>query len=296
MKGFFLILVCFFVLIFPSGLEGGQVDFDVTFSANWARGELFGQACFDLAQAGLRLPTGRFMGEETLRQAYPQILQPHLLSLRVDSSSTIEDLVIRGEITLDDLYLISQEAGRSSPSLSLDLNRMMSKFSILIKRISTLLVTHRRVNEPPRPIIPASTTDYSGIIIIANEELPVHGRMTSALLEPCLFPRIWDTEMNLIYERTMFENSRERLMVRYAAPESIFRPSPTGLDGELLELAGPNPLRIIARQAFGVNPTDPVIHRDDAMRIISSENNRRLLREGRVVLVINEDQLITTFK
>jgi hypothetical protein len=54
---------------------------------------------------------------------------------------------------------------------------------------------------------------------------------------------------------------------------------------------GSNPLRILAREVFGLNPTDPVIDREDALKILSSENNRRLLREGRVVLVLNETKL-----
>ena len=288
MKAFLLLLSCLFSLVFP--VFGSQIEFDVAFSANWARGELFGQTGFNLAQADLRLPTGRFLGEQTLRQSYPQLLQPYLLSLRVDSSTVVRDLVDSGDITLDDLYLVSMEAGRTPPSLSTDLERMTSRFTIHLEKISSLLVNHRRANLVPRPINPVTTQDYSGIIILASDELPIRGRMTRAYLEPCLFPKIWDSEMNLIYDLSMFEGAG--LIARYAAPESIFRPNPTGLDAELTALVGTNPLRIFAREAFGINPTDPVIHRDDAMRIISSPNNRRLLSEGRIVIVLNENQII----
>jgi hypothetical protein len=150
---------------------------------------------------------------------------------------------------------------------------------------------HRRAIEPERPLFPVPTADYTGIIIIANEELPIHGRRSEALLEPCLFPKIWDSEMNLVYERNMFESSNGKLMVRYAASESIFSPTPSGLEGELADFLGPRPLRIFASQVFGINPTDPVIDRDDALRILSTANNRRLLREGKVLLVINEKML-----
>jgi hypothetical protein len=34
-----------------------------------------------------------------------------------------------------------------------------------------------------------------------------------------------------------------------------------------------------------------VIDREDALKILSSENNRRLLMEGRVALVLNETKL-----
>jgi len=80
-------------------------------------------------------------------------------------------------------------------------------------------------------------------------------------------------------------------MVRYIARESIFRSSPSGIEGELAALLGSNPLRIIAREVFGVNPTDPIIDREDALKILSSENNRRLLMEGRVALVLSDTKL-----
>jgi hypothetical protein len=99
--------------------------------------------------------------------------------------------------------------------------------------------------------------------------------------------------MDLVYERNMFDPGIKEvsLMVRYTTMENIFRPTPSGLEGELAALAGTNPLRIFAREVFGINPTDLVIDREDALKITSTENNRRLLRDGRVVLVLNEKTL-----
>jgi hypothetical protein len=99
--------------------------------------------------------------------------------------------------------------------------------------------------------------------------------------------------MNLIYERNMFapELRGEKLMVSYAGPDNIFRPGSSGLAGELAALVGPNPLRIFAREVFGIYPTDPIIDREDALKILSSDNNRRLLREGRVLFILNEEML-----
>jgi hypothetical protein len=84
-------------------------------------------------------------------------------------------------------------------------------------------------------------------------------------------------------------------MVRYAPPESIFRPSPSGIDPALAELVGENPLRILARGVFGTRPTDPVIDWEDALLILSSEQNREHLRQGRVALILNGDTLLYKF-
>ncbi|GAB1481739.1 hypothetical protein MASR2M78_05540 [Treponema sp.] len=59
----------------------------------------------------------------------------------------------------------------------------------------------------------------------------------------------------------------------------------------MLERVGKDPLRILARSLFGVRATDPIIDRDDALKIISSEENRRLLKEGRLVIVLGDEAL-----
>ena len=272
---------------------GEEIPFDISLSINWVRGELASRVSFELAAAGIKLPAGRFLAEETLEQAYPTLLRPHLLSLKVDSGATINTLVERGDLLLGELDTLCQKAEKVPPSLSPDLLNMNSGYTVLMDKISSLLMKHRRAVEPERPLIPTAAADYTGIIIIADSELPIQGRRETAYMEPCLFPKIWDTGMNLVYERNMYDPLAGGCIVRYAPRDSIFRPTPSGLDAELSAFVGPNPLRIIARRIFGINLTDPVIDRNDALKILSSSNNRRLLREGRVVLVLNEDKLVT---
>jgi hypothetical protein len=95
--------------------------------------------------------------------------------------------------------------------------------------------------------------------------------------------------MTLIYQRNMVEpqRAREKGIVKYAGADKVFMPTPSGLESSLEDLVGPNPLRILARSVYGIRPTDPVIDRNDALLIIASEENRRLLREGRVVIIVN---------
>jgi hypothetical protein len=110
---------------------------------------------------------------------------------------------------------------------------------------------------------------------------------------PCLFPKVWDTDMNLIYDRNMLNTDTARSvgMARYVTEDSVFRPTPSGLSPELAALVGSKPLRIIARGAYGIRPTDPIIAREDALTILSSEDNLRLLREGRVALMLSAEVL-----
>ena len=276
------------LLLGLSPAYGQEILYDVSTSLDWIRAEMRAQVGFDLTQAGIRLPTGRFLAEETLREAYPALLKPQLLSLRVDSNSSIGDLVNRGELSLRELDVLCLDADKIPPSLSADLTRITGTYTVFLEKISSLLLRQRRAIEPEKPLVPVQTADYTGIIIIADSELPVHGRRAQVLLEPCLFPKIWDPNMNLVYDRYMLQTGR---MLRYAPRESILRPTPSGLEGDLAALLGPNPLRILAREVFGVIPTDPVIDREDALKILSTENNRRLLAEGRVLFVLDEKML-----
>ena len=215
------LLFCLCVCIFSiNAVWAQQLDFEVSHSVDWVRREISSQVSFELAQAGIRLPTGRVLGEDILRDVYPGLLRTTLLSLRLDSGSTIGDMVNRGEISLAELDMLCLEARQTPPSLSPDLQRMAGRYTLFLEKIGALFIRHRRAIEPERVLIPAPAANYTGIIIIAHEELPLRGRRTQAKAEPCLFPKIWDTDMTLIYEKNMFDPQlrEERPMIHYAAP------------------------------------------------------------------------------
>jgi hypothetical protein len=102
----------------------------------------------------------------------------------------------------------------------------------------------------------------------------------------------------LIFERNTIDPAigRNKGLVRYTSRESIYRAVPSAMDEDLIRLVGDNPLRIMARRVFGAVPTDPVIDKEDALLILSSENNRRLLTEGRIAIVIDKKELIKTVR
>ena len=102
--------------------------------------------------------------------------------------------------------------------------------------------------------------------------------------------------MNLIFERNMIDpaSGQNKGVVRYINRDSIMRAAPSAMDDNLIKLVGDNPLRIVARGVFGAVPTDPIIDTEDALLILSSENNRRLLLEGRIAIVLDKKELHKT--
>jgi hypothetical protein len=287
--------LCLMGLLFLAAAVYGEPDMKVRGSLQWDTMELNARITLDLASAGIRLPTGRNQAEELIAAEYPSLLQPLILSIPVDSSDTIGDLVNRGVFSLRETGDMAIASRKIAPALSADLRSLAAGYTIALDMVSAAFVQHSRPAELFRTLSPVPSASYTGIIIIAREALPIHGRNTASVLLPCLFPKIWDTDMNLIYERNHTDPRIASIIVRYAREESIFRPTPSGLSAELESLVGSNPLRIFARGVFGVRPTDPIIDREDALAIISSENNRRLLREGRVALIVPEAGLSVSF-
>jgi hypothetical protein len=273
-----------------STLVFGEANIGITGTVEWDTLEIKAAVSVDLASANIRLPAGRTQGEALINAEYTRLILPGLLGLRVDSSATIGDLVERGDFSLLDTEDIALQAKSVPPALSPDLRSISASYTLNLAGISAALLRHNRPSPVMRTLNPAAVPAYTGIIIIASQALPVHGRKGSALLAPCLFPKIRDTDMNLIFERSMLAN-KNAAMVRYAPEPSIFANNPSGLSPELAAVVGDKPLRIFARGVFGVTATDPVIDREDALLIISSEENRSLLSEGKVAIILDDSML-----
>jgi len=281
------------LLITPAFLFAETI-LDISGTIEWDTMQIKADVSFDLASAGIKLPSGRTQGEAIINAGYINLILSGILDLQVDSSSTIKDLIDRGELSLFEAQALALNAIAVSPALSADMKSMFSSYTITLSGVSAALLKHTRPAEIARTLTPVSTAQYTGIIIIASQSLTVYGMKSEAQPIPCLFPKIWDSEMNLIYERNMLE-SRDNSMIRYLSADSIFRRTPSGLSSELQEFVGERPLRIFACGVFGINPTDLIIDREDAMLIISSEENRRLLSKGKVAVILDDSVLRRNF-
>ncbi|MDR0323549.1 MAG: polymerase [Treponema sp.] len=289
-------LIFSFLFVFLAAIGSfADINTSISGTVEWDAMQIKAEVILDLASAGLRLPAGRIQGEMLLNEYYLHLIRQSILGLQVDSSSTVADLVNRGEFSLQETETLALEAASVPPALSQDMRSMFSSYTINLSGVSSLLLRNVHTSRVGRTLNPVSTAQYTGIVIIASESLPVHGMRSMALAVPCLFPKIWDNDMNLVYERSMLE-TRDNPMVRYSSSRNIFLNNPSGLSAELQEIVGDRPLRIFANGVFGINPADLIIDRNDALLIISSEENRRLLSQGKVAIILNESVLKSEFK
>jgi len=285
-------LVC--VLLLNGAFSFGQARVGIDGAIEWDRMEINAEISLDLASAGIRLPAGRMQGEAILASEYLRLIRPEILNIQVDSSSVIADLIRRGEWSLFEIENLALQARSVPPALSPGFDRLSARYTIGIEGISEAFIRHRQPIDVPRTLTPVPAPSFTGIIIIASDTQSIHGREGSTLVRPSLFPRIWDTQMNLIFERNMLDPNAGA-MVRYFCRRGIFAGGPTGLSPELSAVVGERPLRVFARGVFGATPTDPIISREDALQIISTPENRNLLREGRVAIILDDSVLRNSF-
>lgn len=281
-------------LLAAGGIVCVQAQTSISGTLDWEKLKIHTLITFDIKGSGITLPAGRALAEDTLFSQYFAKIEPFILSIPVDSSTTIGDWVVQGMLTPVVIDALANNAAKIPTVYSKDFNALSAQYIIDLTDVSQKLVRHSRPADIPSTFAPHESAAYTGILIIAAHKVPFHGRHTTTNIVPCLFPKIWDTEMNLIYEKNMMrpEAFSVNTMIHYTKQSSIFQNTPSGIAPELEKIIGSKPLRIIAREAFGISPTDPVIDKEDALKIISSETNKELLRTGRVAIVLPDNTLI----
>lgn len=253
---------------------------------DWGTEQIHSNITLDTEKAGISLPTGRNAAIRQLDMEIPSLLKDTFFSIVVDSSNRLGDIVETGSVSLQELDEILEQGTKTPPAFSRDLATLSLNHTVSFARVGSLFIRHSKPYVPDMPLETTPTRTWTGILIDARGALPVHGEYVSDRLTPSLFPKIWDTSMNRVYEKNMVtpETARQRGIVHYASSLE---------EAELSDRIGNDPLRIAARQVFGTYRTDPVISRDDALKILTSAENRKLLAEGKVVIVCDPDALET---
>ena len=123
---------------------------------------------------------------------------------------------------------------------------------------------------------------FTGLIIYIPKTLPLYGKEVNGELTKVLFPRIYDEDMNLILDYSMVspEYMKKWGMVIYgnSFDENIYQ-----------SRIGITPLRIVARSIYGKNNCDIIISKEEADKIIGTNENLKIISQSRI-LVINQGE------
>ncbi|MEI6387646.1 MAG: hypothetical protein WCQ50_13495 [Spirochaetota bacterium] len=252
--------------------------YDVRASIDWSRRVLELRVSLDLRSAGLRLPEGRLAAERMVSRDLPGLAKNPFFAIPVDSRRSVGDTIVDGTVDSSAILDLSALLVRREDSLSKDLRFYLSVWELPLVEAAKLFISHSTPSPLPQPLEWTASKAWSGIVITAEGPLPVHGeRDETDHLSPGLFPRIFDADMNLIVDRSTVDPEllASQGPLAYA---STFGPSERARVGD-------TPLRIRARELFGIHRTDLVISREDALKILSSPENRKLVVTGRILVI-----------
>jgi len=262
-----------------SRIEVAGSPYTVASDIDWHRRVLRLRVSLDLAKAGLRLPEGRLAAERLVTRDLPGLAKDPLFGLPLDSRRSIGDSIADGTVDVSEILGLIDRFSREEAALSKDLGSFVTAWELPLGAVAALYVHERGAVPLPSLLDWKAAKAWSGIVIYADAPLPVHGeRGLEDRLREGLFPRIWDSDMGLILDRSTVESSALAGWgpLAYA----------TGLGPAEEERVGETPLLIRAAEVFGVRRTDLVISRADAEQILALPENRRLIAEGKVIVII----------
>lgn len=251
---------------------------------DWNLGTFTSNVSMDIVKAGIPMPSGKNAAVNKIKMELPVLIKDPLLSVYADDTRTLGDMVLDGSLTLEELTRIIDNAKETPAYFKNGGDRLLTEHTIRLEDIGSLFVKHKSPYTQQKPIERIASRAYTGIVIDARGTLPVHGEFVESLVDPCLFPKIYDENMTLVYERNMVDP-------KIAAKQGI-NSYTTDINGkEFTKRVGDDPLWITAEQVFGVYRCDPVISRDDYLRIATVPENLKLLKEGKIVILLGKEQI-----
>ena len=269
----------------PAQAQGSPAPSPYTARAatDWKARVLRVEVDLDLAAAGIRMPEGRLDAERRIERDLASLAKDAVFALQADSHRTIEAAVADGSLDAERLVALADLARVERSSFSKDMRKFSATYVLSLDALASLFLSGAEPSPIRAPLERRPTRDYTGIVIYAKGPLKVHGEGVEGRAAPCLFPRIYDGEMRLLLDRSV------------VAPEVLSRSGGSGgvlgyaaaLGVEAGDRVGGDPMRVMAVELFGDDRCDFVISREDALRILSSPADRELLRQGKVVVVLD---------
>ncbi len=258
----------------------------VVHQINWQTGFLEITVEQPIEEQRSNAPARLFRTQQEIEQAFPRILFESVLPLRIDSVKTVEDAVRTTPAISSRLTELSTFTERGLPRPDQQLTSLSQQFRVpIFPNLAELFVSHQIPFRMERVVRWVPTENFSGLVIYAAGAMPHRGTGESTLLEAALLPEIYDTTLRPVLEQDMLDPEALRRWGVVAYSEDFD-------EDRWRHRIGPNPYRIMAREVFGLLPTDILISPEDADRLLSSSHNRNMLREGRILVIVAPGQTI----
>jgi hypothetical protein len=281
--------VLLFLLLLCAGAASAQragSEPIVTKRVDWLSRLFFIDIQAPLPTTARNFPAAAYVVEERVQGELPRILQEHAGIIQIDSFFTLADHYDRDPRLAVEVAGLSDALVPTSNRQTPDLRALQLQYSLsLYPALAELFVEHDRPRELPRVISWRPSREFTGLVVYAQGQLPVHGEERVARVRPAVLPDVYSheaTQVVLQPDRVRPEVLTSRGPVAYAtsATAPVVR-----------ERAGSRPMRTVAVGVFGRYATDPIISAQDADVFFANTANHELIRDGRVVIIIEESVL-----
>ncbi len=213
----------------------------------------------------------------------PTHIEPLLREWALDSLYTVDREIEKYPTTLLRLYNHIKDIPLHTSRIGSDFKTVHIEYNYpLFPFISD--VFPRPLNEiPTRRFLPwVSSAEHTGLIIYAKDPLPLVGTSEEVLLQVSLYPTIYDEDLNPIVTHEYYDAESFKRWGNAAYTTQVE-------DNRFLNRVGEYPLRIVAAKVYGLLPTDIVLYKYDAKRILHTESLIRAVRQGRILIIVNDE-------
>ncbi len=224
------------------------------------------------------LPSLKSIIEKNNNHDLPYIVLSGIQELTINSKTKGKDYIREHSNIIQSILDLAPDFKVKSSVFSLDFKSITTSYSINIyPNIAVLFLNHSRTTKLSTNLNFIPSTVFSGIVIYVNQNLPLYGKQGTGNFSPCLFPKVYNENLDLIIDSLMVNPDiiRESGTVGYQTTHK-------SLD---LARIGNSPLKIKARGLFGINNTDLIISTRDADKILARIENLNLIKQGKILII-----------
>lgn len=227
-------------------------------------------------------PSSRYEMDKLISKRAPVITADIVSDIPLDSLNTIGSAILKNTSLYGDLLNLPDLVGKTFSTASEDRKSLTVRYNIPIyPHLAGLFINRNTADPITEDLRYKATADFTGIIIYAAEEIPLMSTNRTTMINPAVFPKFYDEDLNVILDMSK------------VSPEYLEKWGTAGYSmDESREYYGDRvgafPLRTMATALFGKNATDLILSESAVRKILSSEHNRNLLKEGRVMIIYGD--------
>lgn len=229
-------------------------------------------------------PSSRYNMDKLISKRAPVLTAEIISDIPLDSLNTIGSAILENTKLYGDLLNLPDQVNKTFSTASEDRKSLTVQYNIpIFPHIARLFINRQTADPVMEDLRFKATAEFSGIIVYAAEVIPLRGTNKYTTVNPSIFPKLYNEDLNILLDPSKVD------------PDYLEKWGTVGFSmNEEREYYGDRvgafPLRTMATAVFGKNATDLILSESATRRILSSEHNRKLLTEGRVLIIYGESK------